>query len=683
MTISSRRAKNIAWFSLVVSVIFFVVILLISRWSGAFTLFALSWLILSSALIWLVLVLQFHQRTLAEQEKLDTSQLDKTGQEATIFSAEGRGGALFAVAQKRLVVFEKWFLPIFAAIIAVYQIIIGLYLLKSRVLATVDIKQPLICAIFMAAIAFVCFLISRYATGMSQQVKWRPLRAGGSIFLAIAILAFLLAIALAMVQFKIFFLIKVISWIIPILIALLGAEFALNFVFDIYRPRVKDKYSRTAFDSRILGVINEPGGIFRSAATAIDYQFGFKISQTWFYRLLEKAIVPLVLFGAATLYLLSCVVVVAPDEQAIVEHFGNPVDAAGQVRLLEPGLAFKWPWPIDIAYKYSTKRISEIAVGFATEDGHTEHARHGPLLWGQEHYEKEEMLLVASRYATEDTQAGAVPVSLIIAVVPVQYRINDLYSYIYNHSDPEKLFEAICYRELTNFAASVSIEVEGDRERSLLGGGRANARKVLTQRIQKTVNDADLGLEIVFLGLQGVHPPPDVAKAYDDVVGAVQKKQELIFKAHSQRNKILSKIAGSVKDADELYKLAADYRKAKSQNDTERTEELGIKLDETFAAAKGDIFSILRNAQSYAFEKVILAGAVGRRFAGQRKAYLASPQIYIRQQLLNTLEESLEDVRKYVIVADVNDAQTFIIDIKDKLTPSLYDLGEFKENTGE
>ncbi|MFC1676576.1 SPFH domain-containing protein [Planctomycetota bacterium] len=683
MTISSRRAKNIAWFSLVTSIVFFVVILLISRWSGAFALFALSWFILSSALIWLVLVLQFHQRTLAEQEKLDISQLGKnTDEDATIFSAEGRGGALFAVAQKRLVVFEKWFLPVFAAIIAVYQLFIGLYLLKSCASATVDIKQPLICAICMTAVAFVCFLISRYATGMSQQINWRPLRAGGSIFLVIAILAFLLAIALAMVQFKIFFLIKTISWIVPILITLLGAEFALNFVFDIYRPRVKGKYSRTAFDSRILGVINEPGGIFRSAATAIDYQFGFKVSQTWFYRLLEKAIVPLVLFGATTLYLLSCVVVVAPDEQAIVEHFGNPVDAAGQVRLLEPGLAFKWPWPIDVAYKYSTKRTSDIEVGFVAEQRpESEHGRHGPLLWGQKHYEKEELLLVASQHATEDAEAGTVPVSLIIAVIPVQYRINDLYSYIYNHNDPEKLFEAICYRELTNFAASASIEIEGDRERSLLCGGRANARAVLTQRIQKAVNDAGLGVEIVFLGLQGIHPPLEVAKAYDDVVGAVQEKQKLILRAHSQRNKILSKVVGSVKDADELYKLATDYRNAKSQNDSERIEELGGKLDEAFAAAKGEIFSILRNAQSYSFKKVTLAGATGRRFADQRKAYLASPQIYIRQQLLNTLEDSLEDTRKYVIVADVNDAQTFIIDVKDKLTPSLYDLGEFEENT--
>jgi hypothetical protein len=108
---------------------------------------------------------------------------------------------------------------------------------------------------------------------------------------------------LALSQFQIFIVLKVINWIIPILLVFIGAETALNLIFDIYRPRLKGQYSRSAFDSRILGVINEPGGIFRSAAGAIDYQFGFEVSQTWFYKLLEKAIAPLVLFAVITLYL--------------------------------------------------------------------------------------------------------------------------------------------------------------------------------------------------------------------------------------------------------------------------------------------------------------------------------------------------------------------------------------------
>ena len=125
-------------------------------------------------------------------------------------------------------------------------------------------------------------------------------------------------------------------------------------------------------------------------ARRIDYQFGFKVSQTWFYKLLEKAIVPLVLFACVTLYLLSCIIVIAPNEEAIIEHFGNPLNDANDVRLVGPGLSFKWPWPIDKAYKYHTKKISEIDIGFVPDiNPETKQVETGPKLWGEAHYKKE------------------------------------------------------------------------------------------------------------------------------------------------------------------------------------------------------------------------------------------------------------------------------------------------------
>ncbi|GAI54786.1 unnamed protein product, partial [marine sediment metagenome] len=165
---------------------------------------------------------------------------------------------------------------------------------------------------------------------------------------------------------------------------------------------------------------NEPGGILHTAASAIDYQFGFKISQTWFYKLLEKAIVPLILFAAAALYFLSCIVVVGPDEQAIIEHFGNPVKGADGVKIgvkiYEPGLSLKWPWPIDKIYKYPTKRIMELAIGYKPKiDPQTGMPEREPKLWGTQHYEEEYKLLVASRQSSATLSADDVPVSLVIA----------------------------------------------------------------------------------------------------------------------------------------------------------------------------------------------------------------------------------------------------------------------------
>ena len=288
MTVSSKRPEHISLVSLILSVVFFGIAFFLGRWSGFFAISAIGWLILSSALIWLILCLQFHQRALAEQEKLDMSQLGKDEMSSAIFQASGERAGLFAAAQRRLQILEKLFIPIFSALIAAYQLGLGLYLFKTIIAGLEgEPKQPLLCAIGMTAIAFMSFLISRYATGMSAQPEWKPLRAGGSFLLCIAVLCFALAIGLALAQFKYFIVINVIDWIVPILLVVVGVETALNLILDIYRPRLKGRYSRSAFDSRLLGVINEPGGIFRSAAGAIDYQFGFKVSQTWFYKLLE------------------------------------------------------------------------------------------------------------------------------------------------------------------------------------------------------------------------------------------------------------------------------------------------------------------------------------------------------------------------------------------------------------
>ncbi len=681
MTVSSKRPEHISLVSLILSVVFFGIAFFLGRWSGFFAISAIGWLILSSALIWLILCVQFHQRALAEQEKLDMSQMGRDEKASAIFQTSGERAGLFAAAQRRLQILEKLFIPIFSALIAAYQFGLGLYLLKT-ILGGVEVetKQPLLCAIGMTATAFVSFLISRYATGMSAQPEWKPLRAGGSFLLAIAVLCFALAIGLALAQFKYFIVINVIDWIVPILLVVVGVETALNLIFDIYRPRLKGRYSRSAFDSRLLGVINEPGGIFRSAAGAIDYQFGFKVSQTWFYKLLEKAIAPLALFAAVTLYLLSCIVVVAPNEEAIIERFGNPANDANDVRLAGPGLAFKWPWPIDIAYKYPTKKVMELNIGFKAEQNK---ASYGPLLWGKQHYEEEYHLLVASKQTSASSDASAVPVSLVMAAVPVQYKVRDLYSFIYNHNEPEKRLEAICYRELTKFAASAKIEVddEADLEQSLLGAGRSEAKNILTRQIQKAADEAGLGVEIVFLGLQGIHPPPEVAADYQEVVGAVQRKQALIFEAQAERNKSLSSLVGSVEAADKLYGLAAKYEQAEDVNNPGDIEKLGNELDTALEQAKGDIYRTLKESQSYAFEKETLAKAAGDRFADQLSAYKAAKEIYKRQLRLTVFEKAMKNIRKYVVVADQNDTQVFIIDVQEKLTPSIYDIGGFEESS--
>lgn len=673
MNVSSRKARTVSLIAFILSLIFFGFTLALGAKLGVLAMYLMSWVILAGAMIWLALVLQFHQRVLAEQEKLDMTQMAKSDQQGTIFSGGADRMALMAVAQKRLVFLEKWIIPTASVIIAVYQIFVGLWMYFKVILnPTVDLdwkyENPLLGAFLMAGVAFISFLFSRFATGMSSEKQWKPLRGGGSYLLLTAVLGFALAVSLGFAQFKHAQGLAVMKYIIPWAMVVLGVEILLNSILDFYRPRVSGEYNRASFDSRILGVFNEPGGIVHTVAHTIDYQFGFKVSQTWFYQLLGKAIMPLSLLAILILYLMSSVVVIGPGQAGVIEYFGSPVRDEGS------GLHFKWPWPIEIAYVYPTDEIQQLSIGY--KEGDADKNRKA-FLWGEKHFEEEYDLLVAVK-TDESQDEGAVPVSIVQASVPIQYRISNMRQYLYQHRDAAAMLEAICYRELTRFAVSANIDTDNpsaeDSQKSLLGGGRLEAARTLKNRVQKAADEAQLGVEIVFLGLQGVHPPAEVAKEYEQVIASVQQKQATVLTAQAERNKILTELAGSIEAVDVLYELAGKLEAAKQTGDTAAEDKLEEEFQASLDIVKGKVFKTLRAADSYAFEKVNRARGEGEQFAGQIKSYQAFPEMYKKIQRLKAMAEGLKKARKYVIVAEDEDAQIYQIDLQEKLTQSLYDL---------
>ncbi|HOK66251.1 MAG TPA: SPFH domain-containing protein [Anaerohalosphaeraceae bacterium] len=678
MADSSQRAFYVSLFGLILSLIFFVSVLVLGAILSSPTLYILSWQVLGSFLIWLVLLIQFYHRHRAEQEKLDLAELKRAREKQTIFEgSEGRLD-LFAVAQKRLEWVEKWLLPIWGVLLAIGQIVMGFLLIRfiSGPAKDYTLRSPLLGAAILVLLSFFSFLISRYATGLSATLIWRPLRAGGSSLLMTSILGFAAAVSLAFAQYKYQLGLLVLNWFVPILLIVLGCETIITAIFDLYRPRLAGQYSRACFDSRLLGLINEPGGILHTVASTLDYQFGFKVSQTWFYKLLEKAIVPLLLFLLLAIYLFSCVVIVGPGEGAVIEHFGsaNPEDGGRQVG---PGWSWKWPWPFERAYVYPMEKIRVLHVGYVP----TPEDIAKPFLWGQKHYKEEFKLLVAveTRRQAGRGEKGAAPVSYIIVDVPVHYKIRDLHQYLYNHQDSEVLLEALCYRELARFAASAKIEPDedlsqSDRQKSLLGAGQENACRILRQRMQEAADAAKLGVEIVFVGMVGVHPPPEVAPNYQEVVAAVQKQQATILTAQAEYNKTLTELAGSIEKADALYGLVRQLSKANQVSDTAQAEQLVEQMETMVHQAQGKLFSTLRQAEAYAFERVARAKGEGLRFAGQVKANRAGGTLFQRFRRLQILEESLPSIRKYVVVAGPEDQEIYILNLEDKMATGLYEM---------
>src|SRR6185369_10550162 len=149
-----------------------------------------------------------------------------------------------------------------------------------------------------------------------------------------------------------------------VLLALNALETMVNLVLEIYRPRVKGQQARLLYESRLVGLLSQPEGLITTAAQALDYQFGFKVSETWFYRFLEKALAWLILIQFVVLVLSSCFVFINPGEQALLERFGKPV---ANNYVLEPGLHLKLPWPLDKIYRFRTEEIQSFNIGAALD----------------------------------------------------------------------------------------------------------------------------------------------------------------------------------------------------------------------------------------------------------------------------------------------------------------------------
>src|SRR5260370_714931 len=137
-----------------------------------------------------------------------------------------------------------------------------------------------------------------------------------------------------------------------VLLALTAVETLIALLLEMYRPRVKGKIERPLYESRLVGLLGQPEGLITTAAQALDYQFGFKVSETGFYRFFEKWAPWLGLAQLAVLLLSTGAVFIEPGEEGLLERAGRPVPGR---TLLGPGAHLKWPWPLDKVYRFRTE----------------------------------------------------------------------------------------------------------------------------------------------------------------------------------------------------------------------------------------------------------------------------------------------------------------------------------------
>jgi modulator of FtsH protease HflK len=571
----------------------------------------------------LVAAVSYFQMRLEARERLEQleyNELKKAKGDSSLFLE----GADTFPARRSREQFERYLLPGFTVLLFLIQAGAAWWIWRSLAsIAPPQIEQATFSMALFALFFLVLFMMGRYSANLARLDHLRLLRPGAGYLLLGAVLSLLVALTEAAALFGFPHLDRYAAAGLAILLALIAIESLAGLLFELYRPRVKGRATRLLYESRLIGLLGQPGGLITTAAQALDYQFGFKVSETWFYKFLERALAWIILLQLGVLFLSTTFVIVEPYEQGLLERFGRPVEGRA---VLEPGLHLKWPWPIDQVRTYNSRQVQRFIVGVIPDPDLDQEMT---VLWTRPHYAEEFDMLVASREQAgrADRTPGEkpVPANLVAVSIPVQYQIKDLQAWAYQHANASTLLEAIANREVVRYLVNTDFEY-------LMSAGRLEAAVELQERIQRRANEANLGADILFVGLKGIHPPigtrdAPVAAAFEEVVGATHQKQTNI--------------------------LAALAHEA-----------------ERIPRARAEATNLLAEARSQSVLMVAIAAAEAGRFTNQVHTWKASPSVYEQKSYLETLVRAIGPVPKYVLAA-TNTQDVLILNLEETIRADI------------
>lgn len=632
-----KPAENVAMASVIIQILAGLLSLFLWRFSGSSCAGIMMWQTFLGVPIAITALLYLRQQRLAEDEQEEWDRL------VAERAAGGAKGRLFEEdeiqafsARSRLRFFEKYFAPIISIImvLAYAGVVLGIFFAGTITNTQINPDTALVSLAAMAGLTFVLFLIGMYAGGMARQAEWRPVRPIAGYLMFSTLMGLLAFVALVFGFFKYPKPDDLIAWIMMLAMAVVAIEITLNFILDFYRPRIEGVEQRAAYDSRLLGLLSEPGGFFRTISSTLDYQFGFRVSQTWFYHFIEQAIAPLILFQLITLYLLTCFVIVGPEQQGVVERLGKFVGAEGvgaarfgadKSGVLQPGLHVKWPWPIERVYRFSANETKVIVLGHSGKYQAGE-----KVLWTNKHYDTEYNVMVAARETS--TTAGQVPVNFIVANTSVRYRIDDVRKWYYSSPEPDLMLEALCNREVAKYLAGVDLL-------DIMSKGRAQGSIALRDNMQKAADEiipGGLGVAILSVGLEEMHPPVDenVPQSFHEIIQNVTQKDVDVLNAQTEAASIIQK-------------------------------------------AKADAEAIRQAARGYYASKKAVAEGEAKRFEMQCKSYAKCADVYKARELMSAVESSLDDTRKIVIAVRNINSENLRLNLEDPARPDILGVGQF------
>lgn len=700
-----QRAARVAGFGLLLQLVMGLTLLLFGLISDDTAFIYGSLYVLLGILVWVSLIIVFYQHKMERLEALEQDEIDAGREVGSVFDEDPDE---VRVAARRLRLMHRWFMPTVSLVLTAALSLLAWWMLER--LQDVPVvhtfyRTPLrgwgvsICL----AIAAISFIFSRFVAGMAKLEVWRNLRGGAGYMVGNALVGLAIAVGLGFRFFQNEQVIFYVAYAIPIFMLVVAAEIVLNFILNIYRPRVVGEVPRPAFDSRLLSLVSTPDSIVRTINEAVNYQFGFDITSSWGYQLLLRSFAWLVTIAIVVLIGLNMIVVVEPHQQGVKLAGGEIVNG----RVFDSGVMWKLPWPFESAEVYDVTRVRslpltaqqqfpEYEISTWEADLETD-IELEPFIVGAaqinvesdiaeqlQELEQVEMELeldapdVADETSDADAQVDPRPeidpqtvrsFALIDAVVNLHYRIKStktggdedgLLKYLTFAPDTRRPRERFTTREsaLRSLALrEISMEFATLTLDEVLAGSeqqRAGMVARLEHRVQRSFDSHDTGVEVIAINLPVLRPSGNVGKNYVDLMIAMQQRRELVSKADKARISSLTFSAGSPDRADEIIAEIDAWTELKRElgSDADETVAQRLKIQQMLEESGGQAISGIIRAERDRWVQIMAARSQVSRVISELPAYRAAPMLYRERAVMNVLTRSLDGVRKFFIGID-------------------------------
>ncbi|APH04113.1 FtsH protease activity modulator HflK [Bacillus weihaiensis] len=226
----------------------------------------------------------------------------------------------------------------------------------------------------------------------------------------------------------------------------------------------------------------------------------------------------LTMIGFALLIILLAVVAftswytVDESEQAVMITLGEVEEG-----ISEPGLHFKYPWPIQ-SVEVLSKETFSLQFGYEeTEDGEvTDFPKETKMITGDE--------------------------NIVLADMVVQWKITEPGKYLFNAENPKEMLEDATSASLRSIIGSSTID-------NALTSGKVEIENQVQELLSTLIDGYDIGITILAVKLQDVDlPNEEVRKAFTNVTDARETMNTRRNEANKYRNKRTEEAQGE-KDA--------------------------------------------------------------------------------------------------------------------------------------